>query len=104
MSTPRFHPEARLELLEAILVHEEARVGYGAKLADEVERVLAQVVEFPGTGAALAGYPDELDARAFQLSTFRYRLIVLTVNREPVVYAVAHTSRRPGYWRDRVSE
>ena len=31
MAALRFHPEARVELVEAILFHEDARVGHGAK-------------------------------------------------------------------------
>jgi plasmid stabilization system protein ParE len=67
-----------------------------------VEATIAQIAEHPESGPRLPGYPYELEVRAFRVRTFRYTLIVATVNRERVVYAVAHQHRRPGYWQDRL--
>ena len=98
----RFHPEARVELVEAIVYHEAARAGYGAKFEAEVEALVARILELPESGAPLSGYPPQFDVRAYRLPSFRYSLLVADVDGERIVYAVAHQRRRPGYWRDRI--
>jgi len=54
-------------------------------------------------GSSLDEYPVEFDVRSYRMNTFRYSLVVATVDGEPMVYAVAHQHRRPGYWRDRLA-
>ena len=102
MSELRFHPAARVELVEAILYHEAARPGYGARFQSELDDLVVQILEFPESGAPLPAYPLEFDVRAFRLPSFRYSLLVADVDGERMVYAVAHQHRRPGYWRERV--
>jgi len=43
-----------------------------------------------------------LEVRRALMSVFPYALIFLELKREIRVIAVAHTSRRPGYWIYRV--
>jgi len=102
VSELRFHPAARVELVEAIVFHDAARPGYGAKFESEVDACVTRILEFPESGAPLPAYPPELDVRAFHLPSFRYALLVADVDGERMVYAVAHQHRRPGYWRDRL--
>ena len=102
MAELRFHPAARVELVEAIVYHEAARPGLGAKLEAEVDDLVARILELPESGAPLPAYAPELDVRAFRLPSFRYSLLVADVDGERMVYAVAHQHRRPGYWRDRL--
>lgn len=42
-------------------------------------------------------------ARSFRMNTFRYSLIVVTLDGEPMVYAVTHQHRKPAYWRSRLA-
>lgn len=98
-----FHPAARVELVEAILYHEGRRPGYGSRFEAEVDEVVDRVGRFPESGSLLSNYPPELDVRAFPLRTFRYSLIVATVDDQRLVYAVAHQHRRPSYWRKRLT-
>ncbi len=98
----RFHPAARIELVQAIVHHEAARPGYGAKFEAEVEDLVARVLEFPQSGSPLPAYPPGFDVRAFHLPSFRYSLLVADVDGQWMVYAVAHQLRRPGYWRGRL--
>lgn len=100
--TPRFHPDAREEYVDALLYLEEQRVGYGEKFENEVFAALERALEFPGSGTLVEGYPKELNLRAFPLRVFRYSLMIALAGDEAVVYAVAHQHREPGYWRDRV--
>ena len=45
-----FHPEARIELIHAILVHEHARPGYGDKFEAEIGAVMQQLLSFADSG------------------------------------------------------
>jgi hypothetical protein len=102
MKHHKFHREARLEYIEALLLLEEERVGYGAKFEAEVEAALRRVDEFPKSAPRLPGFPEHVEVRVFPLRVFRYSLMVVFEKDDPVVYAVAHQHRRPGYWKDRV--
>ena len=101
-SDVRFHRLARIELVDAIAHVEKARRGYGARLEAEVDAMVERMVAHPHSGPLLAGYPPDLDARAFRLRTFRHALIAVEIGGERVVMAFAHERRRPGYWLDRV--
>jgi toxin ParE1/3/4 len=98
----RLHPEAMVELAEAIEFHERERVGYGALLFDEVTRRVGQAARFPRSGTAVTGFAGHYDVRQFALQRFRYLVVVAVIRDERFVVALAHTSRRPGYWRDRI--
>ncbi len=102
MTELRFHPAARVELVEAVVYHEEQRPGYGDRFEAEVQEAVDRILQFPESGSPLKDYPPELEARAFRLQTLRYSLIVAVVDGEQLVSAVAHHSRKPGYWRERV--
>ena len=97
MSQPRFHPAARREYVDALLYYEDRRVGYGARFEAEVQSVLERVRQFPASGPRMGGLPPEIEARSFPLRTFRYSLMVVFEEGQPVIYAVAHQQRKPGY-------
>jgi hypothetical protein len=103
MTQHKFHREARLEYIEALLLLEEQRIGYGEKFEAEVEAVLKRIEEFPKSASLLKGFPTEIEARAFPLRTFRYSLMVVLEGDTAVVYAVAHQHRMPGYWKRRIT-
>lgn len=100
MSEPRvrFHPAAAEELEAAFDWYEQQDPGLGMALANEVQRALALVRSQPEAWSVSAFDPR---ARCFQLTRFPYRLIFAHDANEIVVIALAHTRRRPGYWRAR---
>lgn len=98
----RFHPEALTELAESVAWHENERVGYGGYLFDEVARRVGQAAQFPRSGTPVAGFAAHYDVRQFALQRFRYLVVVAIMRGERMVIAIAHTGRRPGYWRDRI--
>ena len=51
MTRPRLHPEAHAEYLEALLLLEEEREGYGDVFESEVEAVIERIAAFPRSGA-----------------------------------------------------
>ena len=96
------HPEAMLELEQAIVYHERERRGLGAKLFAEVKRAIKLASALPQSGRAVLGLAERFDARQHVVPRFRFVVITALVRGERHVVAVAHTSREPGYWRERI--
>ncbi len=93
----RFHPDARVEYVDALVYVEERRVGYGEKFETAVFAALERALQFPGSEAQVSGYPEGLNLRAFPLRVFRYSLMIAFEGDEAITYAVAHQHRKPGY-------
>jgi toxin ParE1/3/4 len=82
---------------------EAALEWYGARskiverrLAREVENSLAKILASPARFLKVS-----VQHRACSLVDFPYQIIYRVVGDVMVVIAVAHTSRRPGYWKRR---
>lgn len=89
---------ASQELAEAVRWHEERRPGWGERFFDEVVRTFSLLEAYPEIGSPGRGrWPfRRLKVRGFP-HVVAYRVRADDVN----VVAVAHTSRRPGYWQHR---
>ncbi len=99
-----FENEAVRELEAAAIWYESEREGYGEVFLDEVEAKVRRAARFPASGPriALPGLLPANDARSFPLQRFQYQVITAIVAGRRAVVAIAHTSRRPGYWMDRL--
>jgi plasmid stabilization system protein ParE len=66
---------------------------------DDFEAAIQRVLEFPQSGARRAG-----GARAIRVGTGPYSIVYVAREDGRFVrfIALAHASRRPGYWRDRL--
>ena len=71
--------------------------GLGERFGDEVERVLELLLENPELGARVDGV-----IRHFVLQRFPFSIIYAVIPELLYVLAIAHGSRRPGYWVSRV--
>ena len=93
----RFEPAAQWELLEAANWYIDEG---GELLAKEFEatalRAVRLVASMPMLGTRV--YPG---TRGWPLRRFPYTLIYRIENADICVLAVAHQSRKPGYWKDR---
>lgn len=96
------HPEAVEELDAAVLWLEAERPGHGLLLYEEVRSRVKQAARLPRSGAPVTGVPERYDVRCYGLRRFRYRVLTATVGGTTIVVAIAHTSREPGYWRERL--
>lgn len=96
-----FDPAALGEYREAIVRYEAARPGLGDEFRLEVEAYVERAAarELPGTSV---GSRRVHKLRRLLLHRFPYALIFELQRDECVVWAVAHTSRRPGFWRRRI--
>lgn len=97
MKPARFHPEAQLELDEAIAYYEERSPGVGIDLRNQVESVIPKIQLHP-----LRWSSSSHGTRRFRLRKFPYSLVYLEMLDHIWLVAVAHHKRRPGYRRKRL--
>jgi toxin ParE1/3/4 len=91
---------AREELAAAVLWHQTQRsTDVATRFLEDVAATLHQIAEFPEAWPV-----SKLDprVRVRQLRRIRYPVFYLLAAERVTVVAIAHTSRRPGYWLDRV--
>ena len=102
MSRPVFfEPEASHELEAAALWYETQRSGLGLTFLAAVDETVDHLTTWPDAGTLVPGVPAHLKVRQAPVLRFPYRVAYLATSRELRVLAVAHTRRRPGYWRSR---
>lgn len=93
----RFSAEASRELEASTRWYEERASGLGSELLREVDRAIDAIRRAPERWPVC---PHDARAKWFVLSRFPFALVYLARSEaEVVVVAVAHTKRRPGYWR-----
>jgi plasmid stabilization system protein ParE len=93
-----FHDEASAEYDAAFDWYLERSSDAALKFDAEVNRAVAQIVEAPKRWASDAHF-----TRRFLLRRFPFVLIYRErVSENIQILAIAHTSRRPGYWKDRL--
>ena len=102
--TWREHPEASVELREAVLFLEDSREGWGDRFLDAVDAAITSVVESPESWAPHRGSTSSPLVRTRSVAGFRYDIKYAVVDGKVVVIAYAHERRRPGYWAARISD
>lgn len=88
---------AEAEFLAEIAYFEESRTGLGQRFYDEVKRAETFIAEFPEAAEEIRP-----GIRKRLLRVFRHSLIYSVEPEAILIVAVAHASRRPGYWADRL--
>lgn len=95
----KIHRLAVAEIDHEVDYYESKQTGLGTALEDDVEAALDLILRFPEIGV-----PWKLSSnrRVFVLVRFPFTLPYLLRDEDVVVLALAHTSRRPGYWFRRI--
>jgi plasmid stabilization system protein ParE len=91
-----FHPDAEQEFIEEAAYYESEVPGLGSRFTDEVDRVIELLRENPKSGA-----PVDEHLRHFVLRRFPHSIVYAVLSKTLFIVAVAHGSRKPGYWRSR---
>jgi len=86
------------ELREAVRWHEERRPRWGAKLFDAVVHTMDLIVAHPQIGE---NRQSEYPSRQLRVLGFPYYVAYRIREEDIYIVAIAHTSRRPGYWKAR---
>jgi plasmid stabilization system protein ParE len=101
VSRPRLLPEASQEVREAAVRYESRSPGLGARFLDELEGILPQVGQSPESYPRHPFTQKRLGIRRALLRRFPYEIVFRFDGKAVTVLAVAHTARRPAYWRGR---
>ncbi|MBV9743866.1 MAG: type II toxin-antitoxin system RelE/ParE family toxin [Acidobacteriia bacterium] len=97
MRTVRYHEAAEQELLSEIGYLENCAEDLGRRFLTEILKAEDFLVEFPEAAEELLP-----GIRKYSLRKFRYSLIYVVEQDAIYVLAIAHQSRRPGYWITRI--
>jgi len=99
MNAPRleFHPEARLDLFDALEWYAERSPDAAASFFSELDAAIERVLDAP-----LRWREAQPDVHIHRLHIYPHSLIYRVAKGEVTIIAVALGSRRPGYWRDRL--
>jgi len=92
-----FDPAARRELAQAATDYEAVRPGLGRAFLDEANHALGLIAAHPERWPSWRGTAF----RRRPLQRFPYAIYYLDRATDLWIAAVAHHSRRPGYWYDR---
>lgn len=93
----KFIAPARREFLKEVAFYNEQEPGLGVAFAQEVEEATARALVFPEAGSPATKSTKLVFVKRFPFS------IVYRPNREGIiVFAIAHHSRKPDYWAQRV--
>jgi hypothetical protein len=91
------------EIRSAARWYEDRRAGLGEDLVLAVKAAIEAMQCAPESHTPLGG-SGKFCFRQAAVRRFPYRIVFLELEEELLVVAVAHKSRRPGYWRSRLSE
>lgn len=86
------------ELREAVRWYEERRSGWGGKLFDAVGHTVELILAHPEIGEERVGRNP---SRQLRVLGFPYKVAYRIRQADIYIVAVAHSSRRPGYWKNR---
>lgn len=101
----RIHPEAESEADAALDWYGEVDPALGLEFARLYNATINWIVQRPRLYPLADDGPDEIECRnSGHLGRFPYRLVYAVIGEEVLFLAVAHLHRRPGYWRDRLTD
>jgi plasmid stabilization system protein ParE len=95
----RFAAAARREFLAEVIYYNKERAGLGARFTAAVEEATARAAAFPLTGS-----PASKSTLRVFVRDFPFAVVYRPTKDEIIVFALAHHSRRPGYWLSRVQD
>lgn len=102
MRPVRFIEEAADEAAAAADWYDRERDGLGAEFSDAVDAAIDLIEEDVLPLSPLPGASAAKGAKRLILKRFPYDVVVVERSNAVIVVAVAHHSRIPGYWRDRI--
>ena len=94
----RISSAAEAEFAEAATYYEQAEEGLGDKFITSVTVAVSKIKKHPALGRL-----RRKAVRSLAVNKFPYNIVYEVGSAEIVIYAIAHQSRLPDYWIDRVS-
>jgi plasmid stabilization system protein ParE len=93
-----FAPAAQVELDEIFAYLEGEEAGLGYRFTADVDEALGRIQLYPK-----AWHPLGRNLRRCHLKPFRHGVIYRIRGDQAEIIAIAHDSRRLGYWRNRLA-
>jgi toxin ParE1/3/4 len=94
----QFSDPATAELTDAVRWYEQQRAGLGSDLFDAIIEAVDLIRAHPELGAPRT---SRRPSRQLRVNRFPYNVAYRIRDDDIYVVAVAHTSRRPDYWKHR---
>lgn len=91
------HPDAKQELLEAIIYYEEHQAGLGLQFAKEVYSTIQRIIHLPTAWSKFSK-----NTRRCLTNRFPYGVIYQIVKEEVLIIAIMQLNREPEYWKTRI--
>ena len=101
MPTVRILEEASQEAIEAAAWYEHEQAGLGAEFFAAVDAAMDTIEENVTPLSPLPEDAGDTDAKRLIMERFPYDVVAVELPEETVVIAIAHHSRKPGYWLGR---
>lgn len=101
MKRSELHQEAEQDILDAIEFYENRRSGLGETFFEQYRKTRSLIERFPD-GAPRYRYSPEI--RRISVEDFPYSLYYLNLETKVLILAIIHDSRRPFFWKDRVTD
>ena len=103
MKKVRILQEAAEEAIAAANWYDKEREGLGKEFTSTVEIAIDLIEEDVLPLSPMPGKSGAIGVKRLILKRFPYDIVVIEGELETVVIAIAHHSRKPGYWRERIS-
>jgi toxin ParE1/3/4 len=94
----RFHEDARVELVHEVGFYTAVNRRLGERFDKAVKAAVGLAAESPDLGS-----PYLVGTRRVFPKKFHFSIVYLAFEDEVLIVAIAPDSRKPGYWRVRVS-
>jgi len=98
----RIAESARIEFVESASWYDSRQTGLGRDFVNEVETAFQICRDRPQSCPAAEHYRGRRDIRRVRVRRFPYQVLFQIADDELRVIAIAHFSRRPLYWVDRL--
>lgn len=92
-----FHPEAEIDFQDAVYYYDECESGLGDEFDLELQATINRIVNHPDAWREFSHR-----TRRCLCNRFPYSVVYRPTETEITIYAVAHHSRKPGYWKERM--
>ena len=93
----RFHEAAEAELTETVSYYDAKAAGLGDRFVEDLKAARRYIERYPEIAPVI-----DHGVRAKVLDRFPFSVMYLVEGNELFILAVAHQSKRPGYWIDRL--
>lgn len=97
----RLHQRALEEIRETAKWYHARGQGLSGRFLADVHAALEKIEVQPSAGSKLETMPPDETFRRLLLKGFPYLIVFEAIGNDVFVYAVAHASRQPNYWRRR---